>query len=280
MHGVVIRYNEVRDSQSTNIYASEVADSVVEGNVTSGSRNSHGIYVTNGGSDNTIVRYNLTYGNGVNGIHFNGDASVGGDGLHTGLLVEGNIIHDNVANGIDADGVYDSTFVNNLIYANGRHGIRVFQIDASGGARNLVIANNTIADNAGSAIKLTQDAGGHRIFNNVLLGNAMAIVVSNTSFSADYNVVDSGSVLSFDGENSTMNLSTWQANGHGSHSVVSTRAAEFVDAANRDYHLISNALAVDFGTASLSGSSAPGSDINGVARPLGGAIDAGAYEDH
>ncbi len=131
MRGVTISGNKVHDAGSTNIYASHTADSLIEGNEAYDSRSSHGIYLANAGSDDIVLRGNDCYGNASNGIHFNGDASLGGDGVHTGLIVEGNRIWGNAANGIDADGVRDSTFQNNLVFDNGRHGLRVFAIDAA-----------------------------------------------------------------------------------------------------------------------------------------------------
>ncbi|HHO67505.1 MAG TPA: hypothetical protein ENK12_00605, partial [Gammaproteobacteria bacterium] len=120
MRGLVIRNNTVRNSGSTNIYLSQVADSLAEGN-TSYNAGEHGIYLANGGSDNTTLRNNTIYNNAVDGIHFNGDLSVTGDGLHTGLVIEGNTIYGNAVNGLDMDGVQNSVIRNNVIYANGRH---------------------------------------------------------------------------------------------------------------------------------------------------------------
>lgn len=128
-------------------------------------------------------------------LHLNGDLSQGGDGLHTGIVIEGNTIFGNTDNAMDLDGLHDSTIRNNLIYGNGHHGIRVFQIDAAAGAGNLRIANNTIViptpSNGGAPIKLSQDVGGHTIFNNILinLGTTGTIVTGNTNFKSNFNVV-------------------------------------------------------------------------------------------
>jgi len=54
----------------------------------------HGIYVGNSG-DRPVIRRNVVWGNNANGIHMNGDLSQGGDGIISGAIVEGNIIHDN-----------------------------------------------------------------------------------------------------------------------------------------------------------------------------------------
>ena len=83
MHGVVFRDNTVRNSGSSagaNIYASQVADSPIEGN-TSNDSPGHGMYLANAGADNTTLRGDLVFDNAISGIHFNGDATLGGDGV-------------------------------------------------------------------------------------------------------------------------------------------------------------------------------------------------------
>lgn len=279
MHGVVMRGNTVTNSGSTNIYVSEVSDSLVEGNSTSGS-GEHGIYLANGGSDNTILRGNHSFNNAVNGIHLNGDASIGpgGDGLHKGITIENNIIHGNSANGLDLDGIQDSLIQNNLIYGNGNHPARAFRIDASAGPRNLVFINNTFVQGGGNAvIKLTQDLGGHTIFNNILIsdGGGASIVVANAGFQSNNNIVRGG--FSLDGETSVINLAQWQAAGHDANSLASTSAALF-NSPGSDFTLKSGAPAANAGVASFNSVSAPSKDLLGIARPQGSAYDSGAYE--
>lgn len=281
MRGLVIRNNTVRDSGSSNIYLSQVADSLIEGNSASGSKASHGIYLANAGSDNTVLRGNRCFGNFKNGIHLNGDSSVGGDGLHSGINLDGNIIYANVANGLDIDGMQDSTIQNNLIYGNGRNAVRVFQIDASAGPRNLRIVNNTLAVPAGGgwAVKLTEDAGGHVIFNNILWAESGAtgsLALVNTSFASDRNIVVNR--LSIDGDLSVIGLTAWQAFGKDATSLLSSADALFVNPAAANYQLKASSPARGIGLASLAGVATPGNDVLGVARPQGTAPDVGAYQ--
>jgi parallel beta-helix repeat protein len=282
MHGVIIRGNTVTNSGSTNIYLSEVADSLIEGNSASGSVASHGIYLANGGSDNTILRGNHCFNNHVNGIHLNGDEDVGpgGDGLHTGITIENNIIHGNAANGLDLDGMQDSLIRNNLIYNNGRNAVRAFAIDAAAGPKNLSIVNNTLVVPSGSGwpIKLTEDLGGHTFFNNILVSNGSnrSIAVDNLNFQSNNNMVNGG--FSLDGDASIIKLSTWQASGHDANSLVATPAALFTNPVADAYTLKAGAPAANGGVASFNGVSAPAADILGVARPQGSAYDIGAYE--
>ena len=57
------------------------------------------------------------------GIHVNGDVSEGGMGLVTNALIKNNLIYNNGQNGINADGLQTSTIENNLIYNYGSYGI-------------------------------------------------------------------------------------------------------------------------------------------------------------
>jgi hypothetical protein len=58
--------------------------------------------------------------------------------------------------------------------------------------------------------------------------------------------------------------------------VMTDPAAFFVDLAGHDYHLLAGAAAIDVGALEL----APAVDREGVPRPIGSAIDLGAYEWH
>jgi hypothetical protein len=195
---------------------------------------------------------------------------VGGDGLQTGLIVENNVLYANSENGIDADGVQDSVLQNNLIYGNGRHALRVFRIDAAQGQKNLKIINNTllVPRGGGWAIKLTQDLGGHTIFNNILLSDNSttgSISVPNTNFVSDNNALVSR--LSFDGEASIVTFAAWQARGLDAHSFVTTPEGIFVSGASANYQLKVGAPAIDRGRHSLNGAFAPPTDILGTQTP-------------
>jgi parallel beta-helix repeat protein len=280
MRDLIIRNNGVRDSGSSNIYLSQVADSLIEANLANNSKSSHGIYLANGGSDNTTLRNNTCSGNFKNGIHLNGDLSVGGDGLHSGVNLDGNRLFANAANGMDIDGMQDSTIQNNLVYGNGRNAVRVFQIDAASGPRNLRIVNNTLSVPAGGgwAVKLTEDGGGHVIFNNILLadgGASGSLALAHATFTSDRNIVVDR--LSIDGDVSVIGLTTWKGLGKDASSFIGIAATLFVDAAAANYQLRASAPARSAGLASLAGVAAPGADIAGIARPQSGS-DIGAYQ--
>ena len=279
MRGLAIRNNTVRDSGSANIYLSQVADSVIEGNTASGSEASHGIYLANGGSDNTTLRANVVFDNAKNGIHFNGDSSVGGDGVQTGLVVEANTAYRNTENGINMDGVQSSTLQNNLVYDNGRNAVRGYRIDAAAGPKNMRIVNNTLVASGGWAVKFSEDGGGHVLFNNILMatsGGSGSVAVGHSGFSSNHNVVVDR--FSLNGDSSSIGLSAWRMNGHDTASMTGSLNDLFTNAAGGDYRLKPAAPAVDRGVASFGGVPAPAADHERVPRPRGASLDIGAYE--
>ena len=74
--------------------------------------------------DNPIIRGNI-HDNHACGLHMNGDASMGGDGVISNALVENNVIYNNGVgggSGINCDGVTDSIIRNNLLYNNHANG--------------------------------------------------------------------------------------------------------------------------------------------------------------
>ncbi len=273
MTGIQVRNNWVSQSGKDNIYLSQVANSVIENN-TLFSAVSHGIYLSNAGSDNTILRSNNIYNNGGSGIHFNGDLSVGGDGLQSALLVEKNRIYNNSNNGMNMDGVQSSTIQNNLIYNNGRHGIRGYAIDGAQGPRNFIINNNSLYNNSGWAIKFSNDLGGHNVFNNILMSNSGSIVFGNTGFTSGYNLVNDA--FSLDSENTVITFSNWSSNGYGSGSSIQSAVDIFqnTNPNSVDLHLKLNSPAINSGIANFNGTAAPGFDIDGQQRNN---VDIGAY---
>jgi hypothetical protein len=285
---ITLRGNVCTNAGHEGFYLSEFYDSLIEGNIITGSANNgsergHGIYLANAGSDNTIIRGNTISGTRTYdsaGIHFNGDLSVGGDGMISGLLVENNTIYNGGQNGLNMDGVDNSVIRNNLIYGNAYYPLRAYAIDASKGPANLTIVNNTfIVKGSDYAIGLSEDRGGHIIFNNILIGQssgAGSISVGNTNFQSDYNIVSSS--FSRNQDSSSMNLANWQSYGKDTHSVSATSVTLFLNSSAGDYHLLSSSPALNIGVANFSSTNAPTVDIEGAVRPQGTAFDVGAYE--
>jgi len=278
---VTIRNVYSHDNGYWGILTGFVNDLVIENNRTSGSAVEHGIYVSNSG-DRPTIRDNVSWDNNRNGIHVNGDAELGGDGIISNALITGNIIYGNGAeggSGINMDGVQDSRIENNLIYDHHSSGISLYRIDGGGGSNNNEVVNNTIhiASNGRWALNIQDGSTGNQVFNNILLNNHStrgAIDICSTclsGFESDYNVL----VSRFTSGDTNYNLSQWQtATGNDLNSLVAAAANLFVSPATGDYHLLATAAARDAGTPNL----APLVDLDGKPRPIGAQIDIGAYE--
>jgi hypothetical protein len=259
-----------------------VNDLLIENNETSGSAVEHGIYVSNSG-DRPVIRGNQSYGNRANGIHMNGDASLGGDGVITGALVSGNTIWNNGlggGSGINMDGVQNSRVENNLIYDAQASGISLYQIDGGGPSSGNEVVNNTIHQATGGrwALNIQDGAVNTTILNNILVSQHAtrgAIDVSADSLpglKSDYNAVISR--FTANGGNSNLTLAQWQSQtGQDAHSLVATPSALFENWSAGDYRLQAGSPAINKGTDEL----APAVDLFGNPRPAG-AVDIGAIE--
>jgi parallel beta-helix repeat protein len=282
-HGAHVTVRRVRASRNGvwGLYASFCDDLTLERNQASGSIKQHGIYVANS-SDRPILRGNTVWGNSGAGIHLNGDASEGGDGVITGALVEGNVIHDNGATGasaINCDGVESSRILNNLLYNNHASGVSLFRQDGGGPSRDNVVANNTIvmAADARWAVNIRDGGTGNRVYNNILMSASRSNGSINidadclAGFASDFNaLVDR---MAVDGER--IGSSRWVARtGQDRRSFVADRARLFADPAGHDYHLAPGSAAIDSGYSPA----APPEDLEGHPRPQGLGIDLGAYE--
>lgn len=285
MRGNTLRNNRCIDAEAEGFYLSQFAEGLVEANTisnsgTNGQIRMHGLYLANAGSNGTTIRANTISGNRngeSNGIHANGDLSVGGNGLIRSLVIEGNVIHSNGQSGINLDGVQDSLFQNNLIYANARHAIRAYAIDGAAGPANLRIVNNSLVASAGWAVKLSEDGGGHVIFNNLMFGSTGALSVGSNSLAANHNVVDGS--FSNNNEASVIQLASWRSlTGQDAASLQSTPAETFSNSAAGDFSLAAASPARDRGVATFSSVAAPAKDLLGRNRAAGLGIDAGAYE--
>jgi parallel beta-helix repeat protein len=279
--GLAIRGNTVLSTGAEGMYLSEVADSLIENNTITGADN-HGIYLANAGSDGTTIRGNNISGSRTAAIHFNGDLSIGGDGIISGLLIENNVLHDNGQNGLNMDGVQDSVIQNNLIYGNDLNGLRAYAIDAAEGPRGLCIVNNTIhvPQDGYWCVRITEDLGDNIVFNNILMndysyGGSIALDNSAGFASAHNAVVDR---FTPDRSNTILTLAEWQQLGYDAGSFIAQPSDLFVDVVAADYRLKAGSDAVDAGLSDFAGYAAPTSDIVGIERPVEAAVDIGAYE--
>ncbi len=282
---VVIRNNNCHNNYRWGIFTGFTDDITIENNSCSFSEDEHGIYLSNS-SDRAIIRNNHSYNNNGCGIHMNGDISMGGDGIISNAVVEGNIIHDNGYGGgsaINMDGVQNSEIFNNLIYNNHATGIAMYQIDGGDASKNNKIYNNTIIQPADGrwCIISVDGSTGNTLYNNILInhhsfrGSVSLDAASMTGFISDYNILVNR--LSDDDGNSNMTLSQWQGMGYDTHSMVADPENQiFVDHLNGNFHLLQNAQAVNAGTDLVLPTVFK--DLDNITRPQGNGFDVGCYE--
>lgn len=282
----VVKNNFCDNNSRWGILTGFAENIIIEYNECSNSQIEHGIYFSNS-ADNPIIRYNKSHHNNANGIHMNGDVSLGGDGIISNARVEGNIIWENgVAggSGINCDGVQNSLFMNNLLYSNHASGISLYMIDGGDGAKNNKVYNNTIinASNARWCVNIADGSTGNSVFNNILInlhptrGSISITANSLTGFTSNNNIVINR--MSNDGGSSVITLSAWQsATSQDANSLLAAaQASIFVNPTTFDYHLLTGSQAINAGSASVSAFVTNDLDLN--ARPQGGSYDIGCYE--
>jgi hypothetical protein len=281
--GVVIRNNTVSGMGTWGIFTGFSDNILIENNSCSNSIAEHGIYFSNSG-DNPVIRNNISFSNNSCGIHMNGDESMGGDGLISNALVEGNIIYNNGTaggSGINCDGVQNSSIRNNLIYNNHSSGISLYRIDAGGSATNNIVINNTIyiASDGRWAINIANESINNKVYNNILFnknsdrGGLACETTSLPGLQSDYNI--GNDKFTTDGGDNIMNLKDWRSEtNQDKNSIISNPLSIFENAEGNNYHLIKDCDAVNTGTSV----NAPSTDIEGHYRPYETGIDIGAYE--
>ncbi len=244
----------------------------------------HGIYQSNSGDYGAFLGNRLHH-NDMSGLHLNGDASMGGDGVVSYSRIENNMFFENGSRGgsaINMDGASDSVIINNLIYNNHASGISLFKIDGAEASSRNVIYQNTIVMPADGrwAINMPGD-GSPR--DNVLRNNVLfhahasrgAISIDKNrapGFNSDYNVVISR--FSLTDQSSTVDLNDWRAAGFDDHSRISSPSASFVSASAADFHPSSTSPLRNAGQAH----SMANTDLDGRARDSQNTPDVGCYE--
>jgi hypothetical protein len=279
---VTIRDNVFANNQRWGLFTDFSDDLLIEGNESFGATIEHGIYHSNSG-DRPVIRGNVIHDNHANGLHMNGDISMGGDGTITSPVVEGNYIFNNGVgggSGINMDGVEQALIRNNVIIDAHASGISMYQIDGGICSRNNKVYHNTIVVAADGrwAINIPNiGCTGNQLIANILYSNhsyrgAINIVDgARSGFSSNYNVLEG--VFSTDGGDTTLSFTQWKALGYDANSKVSTPSALFVNAVS-DFHLKPGSPAIDIGTTLTSVKT----DFDSRARPQGASSDAGAFE--
>src|SRR6185295_3582489 len=195
---VIIRNNVCDSCEVWGILTGFSDYILIENNTCTRAVEQHGIYFGNS-ADYPVIRSNLCWGNNDCGIHMNGDASLGGDGIISYGLVENNICYDNGVGGgsaINCDGVQHTIIQNNLLYNNHASGISLFRIDGGGGSSFNVVVNNTILqpDDGRWALNIIGGSTNNIVFNNILYsthafrGSISIDAASMGGFKSNYNV--------------------------------------------------------------------------------------------
>jgi serralysin len=259
--GVVFRDNVISGSGLTGILTGWTPEIEIVGNVCATSRGEHGFYVSNSNvaNDNPIIRDNECYGNAKNGIQINGDCWVGGDGIISGALIEGNFVHDNNWKGLSLISMQNSIVRNNVIYDNGvSAGAGGIHLADQVGPRcylpssNNIVVNNTVVEPRIACIRMTDGSTNNVVFNNICCGANSSRLIEDE---VGGNLIDSASNLTL--------LAT---------------SGLFVNVAGKDFHLSASSNAINAGIAAYQSVNPPGTDRDGRTRPMAGAWDIGAYE--
>ncbi|MBL7951482.1 MAG: right-handed parallel beta-helix repeat-containing protein [Flavobacteriales bacterium] len=283
---ITLRHNSCDHNGRWGILTGFADQVIIEHNTCSGSVEEHGIYFSNS-ADDPVIRYNHCFDNRANGIHMNGDESMGGDGVISNAQVYGNVIHGNGVgggSGINCDGVANSVFHDNLLYDNHASGISLYRIDAGGPSVDNKVYNNTIvqATDARWCINITEGCTGNQLLNNILVNQHAwrgSIAIAEDAlmgFSSDHNIFTAR--LSPDGDATILDLAGWQALGFDLHAQEAAALnLLFADAVGYDFHAASaTAQQVDAGSTAVQGFVT--ADIEGTPRPLGAGFDAGCHE--
>jgi parallel beta-helix repeat protein len=279
----VVRNCSCDSNAERGIFTGFTDDILIEYNVCTNSVDEHGIYVSNS-SDRPIIRYNECYGNNNTGIHINGDLSAGGDGIISDAQIYGNIIRDNnLAAGLNMDGVEHPIIYNNLIYNNHfGQGISMFQIDGAIATHGARIYNNTIIVPSDGRWGILMTNGANvdtEIYNNIIINHhawrGCISAEATNQLSSNYNIVNDK--LSNAGDGSTISLAQWQTLGLDLNSQIAGSLGNiFQNFGLNDFSLVPGSQATDIGTNLVS--SVVQTDFAGTIRPSGTGFDIGAYE--
>lgn len=266
------------------IFTGFTDDILIEYNTCTSSIDEHGIYVSNS-SDRPIIRYNTCYNNNNIGIHMNGDASLGGDGIISDAQIYGNrLFNNNLAAGLNMDGVVGAKIYNNLIYNNHTgQGIAMFQGDGAIVSQAAEIYNNTIVVPSDGRWGILLRDGAQlntKVYNNIIINLHSwrgSIATEDTAgLSSDYNLLSDK--MSWEGDGTVFTLAEWQNLNLDENSVVNQGLnAVFEDFNNGVLELISGSPAIDAGQKALTESLVI-EDIVGLPRPQGREYDMGCFE--
>jgi serine/threonine-protein kinase len=287
---VQVRRCVLGENREAAVWSGDSSDLVLEENECYGS-GMDGIKHFRAGRQITLRR-NLIHGNAEAGIELDGEMIGSRERMVRGVLIEDNTIFDNGARGgaaINCGGVVESLIRNNLLYNNHATGLALYGREQGGGApsKDNVVCNNTIDQAADGrwCINLIGDAGGNRLFNNILVtrhpakGSLKYFAPSDLAgLVSDFNIFTTNPrPFSTEDDLVVKSLAQWQSMGFDPHSSAVPREALFANAALGDYHLKPGSPAIGRGTPLLAATPAPATDLDRQKRDPGPAVDVGCY---
>jgi len=237
-------------------------------------------------ASNTLIAnnhiHNLTMSGGCTGSGGAGAVNATYTGSNGDMI--GNVVHDigkpGACNGVQ--GLYSSNkggkIMNNVVYRVSAYGIHLWHAATDVTiANNTVFANGTTGMGGGIVIGVGDSPGGvqlknTKVFNNIVYNNPRG-GIQQYCYSGQ-SCIGSGNTVSnnlVSGSATLVGMKVGSATGTigGDPKFVS-----YNPTGTGDYRLQSGSPAINKGLAA----SAPTTDILGVARPKGGAVDLGAYE--
>ena len=237
-HDFIVRRNLVERSGRTGIFLAFCNHALIEGNL-SRFNGEHGIYVSNS-SDFPVARGNLLQGNRCCGLHVNGDASMGGDGMVSFAVIEGNWIWANGDKGgaaLNFDGLMDGVVRRNYIHGNKAGGITLFKGDAAQASSRNVVEENVLHMPKGSrwAVNVSaSEAEGNLFSGNMVFTESHRGSISLANPPAKV-FLSNGNALtgrfSLDGGETFIGWEAWRARGYDLDSVEQAASPDFAQAA-------------------------------------------------
>jgi parallel beta-helix repeat protein len=175
-------------------------------------------------------------------------------------IVRNNIFHHNGTSTSGGPGGFalllssgsNNTAYSNIFYSNGVTGITGGGLQVAQNCSNCSVYNNTFYQNGNFGIQVDSGVSATQLINNIIWNNASgSISNSGTGTAQSFNLCNSGCT------------GAGAKNGQDPRFISST-----------DFRLQSNSPAINAGSNTV----CPATDINGLARPVGGTCDMGAYE--
>jgi hypothetical protein len=249
----------------------------------------NGFDITGGGAvginhsgNNDIAKNNHVHHIPAVGCTGYGGTGIGFDqyNLKSGGIADANLVHDIGPLGTNCfrvQGVYTSipnvTMTNNIIY-------RVVGYAVTNGhcSYNVKVLNNTMFGNGGTVegggVVMTNNtncslpSNGNIVANNIIYDNVLGVHEEGVTSGVDVTTYTNNLVYG-----NTTNYGV-MGNPHVNDRTGNPLFVNYIRTGGGNYHLQSTSPAVNTGTSN----SAPAFDMDGVARPQGGAFDIGAYE--